>query len=71
MNTAHPVSVPWINFFSAIAGIVAIISMVFGCLSSKADERPNFVLFFIDDLKPMTRDYGYQHNGVQNTVSLG
>ncbi|MEM9479320.1 MAG: family 43 glycosylhydrolase [Verrucomicrobiota bacterium] len=31
-----------------------------------AKERPNVLLFFIDDLKPMTRDYGHPHMHTPN-----
>ena len=35
------------------------------CISNAAD-RPNVLLLFIDDLKPMTRDYGHKHMHTPN-----
>ncbi|MEM8911774.1 MAG: sulfatase [Planctomycetota bacterium] len=34
--------------------------------SETKQERPNFLLLYIDDLKPMTRDYGHAHMHTPN-----
>lgn len=44
---------------STIRRFLIILISYFFTASLTASDRPNFLLLFIDDLKPMTRDYGH------------
>ncbi|MDF1824163.1 MAG: sulfatase-like hydrolase/transferase [Verrucomicrobiales bacterium] len=50
------------KFVPLLLSLVAI----FPTASLVAAERPNVLLLFIDDLKPMTRDYGHEHMETPN-----
>lgn len=47
---------------SIIPCLVALLATAF----AEAAERPNVLLLYIDDLKPMTRDYGHAHMETPN-----
>jgi len=48
-----------LSYVIKMVGLVLL--LVISVFPVSAEERPNFLLLFIDDLKPMTRDYGHPH----------
>lgn len=45
--------------FAAAALLVAMTTLALTPAAGSTDDRPNVLLVFIDDLRPMTRDYGH------------